>query len=144
MIESKESKQDIGASYHPLSEPYAKGISPSASAFGSKTFKPQAVKLSNALNRLGLLTTLEYRVDRSENQTPYWVDVAAFPKGLPWIIGCEAMGAGSSSDDPIRDEFLCKHGIVPLYFENHDIDHHMGRVIAKVESTILLLKAVRT
>ena len=86
------------------------------------TFKPDAVRVANALSKAGYAVDLEYEVAREGEftkdgiQKTYHVDVAIqSPK-----IAVEMEGKGSASKDNIRrDGYLMSHGFkAVLHFPN--------------------------
>ena len=86
------------------------------------TFKPDAVRVANALSKAGYAVDMEYEVVREGEftkdgiQKTYHVDVSIqSPK-----IAVEMEGKGSASKDNIkRDEYLMSHGFkVVMHFPN--------------------------
>ena len=93
-----------------LKKPYDKGLSELASQHVEKTATPAKVKLLEIVNRaVGPHFRDEEIFDRGEKGKDgkpkfFSVDVA-----LDCGIGLEAEGAGTSSDDPVREKFILEH-----------------------------------
>lgn len=115
-------------------EPYARGQSPSLKDNNPSQFTPPHLKLfglirsikgTNFLNeephpRENPSDADEYTNELTREGTPksYQTDLTDY--GLKLVV--EAMGEGSSSDDPKRDAYFAKEGYQVLKFENKEIE----------------------
>lgn len=136
-------------------EPYRKGLSPSSKLNNPAQLTPSHLKLfglirsikgTNFLNegphpRENPSDADEYTNELNRDGSPksYQTDLTDY--GLKLVV--EAMGSGSSSDDPKRDAYFEKEGYQVLKFDNQDIDHasHLVRQIVELKVENIGLRA---
>ena len=89
-----------------------------------KTFKKDAVRVSNALNQVHIDNTLEYLIPRdgeyNRDGKPkfYSIDVLVHDPTFE-LVGIDMWGKGSASEDnPKRDAKIKAEGICLLHFKN--------------------------
>lgn len=130
--------------------------SATASATSKKTYSPPAMKLAAMLNEairkdLTFRQTsicIEFILERPEihagtnSHKFYAVDVLLMDNVTGISFALEAMGEGSKSDDILRHKFMCDHGIIPVYIQNHDIDHAPHLVMREIRMKLKLLRMV--
>jgi hypothetical protein len=135
-------------------EPYAKGLSPSLNDNNPAQFTPAHIKLfglirsikgTNFLNEKPWERTNPEDADEYTNELTkegrnktYQTDLTDF--GLKLVV--EAMGEGSSSDDPKRDAYFEKAGYQVLKFTNDEIERapRLVRQCAELQVEVITLK----
>jgi hypothetical protein len=116
-------------------EPYRKGFSPSLKENNPAQLTPSHLKLFGLIRSIPGTNFLNEKPHLRENppdadeytneltkdghEKSYQTDLTDF--GLKLVV--EAMGPGSSSDDPARDAYFEKEGYSVLKFTNEEIDH---------------------
>ena len=80
----------------------------------------------------------EGETNRDGKQKCYYPDVLLFDQRSLLRFGVEAMGEGSKSDDFHRHQWLVEHGVIPLYFSNHEIKADMGLVMRTIRTRVQL------